>query len=143
MTTLDASIVNIALPSIARNFHVPLSGSTEWILDGYLVVIAAVLLTCGRLADMLGRKSLLLGGLVVFTLGSALCGAGPSLGLLVAARCCLGLGAAAIFAVNIAMITSAFPPSERGRALGINLVAVALGISVGPTVGGILTGSLS
>jgi len=82
MATLDSSIVNIALPSIAHAFGVALAGSIEWVLIGYLVVIAAVLLTFGRLADMLGRKPLFLAGLAVFTLGSALCGAAPSLGML-------------------------------------------------------------
>lgn len=142
MTTLDGSIVNIALPSIARGFSVHLSGSIEWVLIGYLVVIGAVLLTFGRLADVLGRKPLLLAGLAVFTLGSALCGAAPSLGALIAARCLQGLGAAAIFSVNIAMVTRAFPAAERGTALGINAILVALGISVGPTIGGILTQAL-
>src|SRR5205807_2723314 len=117
MTTLDASIVNIGLPSIARAFGVPLSGNIEWVLIGYLVVIAAVLLTCGRLADLLGRKPLFLAGLAVFTIGSALCGAAPSLGALIAARCFQGMGGAAIFSVNLAMITRAFPASDRGRAL--------------------------
>jgi EmrB/QacA subfamily drug resistance transporter len=139
MTTLDSSIVNIALPSIAHAFGVALTGAIEWILIGYLVVIAATLLTFGRVADVLGRKPLFLGGLLVFTLGSVLCGAAPSLGTLIAARCFQGLGAAAIFSVNIAMITRAFPAAERGRALGINAILVALGVSVGPTVGGLLT----
>jgi EmrB/QacA subfamily drug resistance transporter len=143
MTTLDSSIVNIALPSIAHAFGVPLSGRIEWVLIGYLVVIAALLLTFGRLADMLGRKPLFLAGLAVFTLGSALCGAAPSLDTLIAARCFQGLGAAAIFSVNIAMITRSFPAAERGRALGINAILVALGVSVGPTAGGILTHVLS
>jgi EmrB/QacA subfamily drug resistance transporter len=139
MTTLDSSIVNIALPSIAHAFGVALTGVIEWILIGYLVVIAATLLTFGRVADLLGRKPLFLGGLLVFTLGSALCGAAPSLGTLIAARCFQGLGAAAIFSVNIAMITRAFPAAERGRALGVNAILVALGVSVGPTIGGLLT----
>jgi EmrB/QacA subfamily drug resistance transporter len=143
MTTLDSSIVNIGLPSIAGAFHVPLAGSIEWVLIGYLVVIAACLLTFGRLADEVGRKPLFLAGLAVFTLGSALCGAAPSLGALIAARCFQGVGAAAIFSVNIAMITRSFPAGERGRALGINAILVALGVSVGPTVGGILTQALS
>jgi len=143
MTTLDSSIVNIGLPSIAHTFGVALAGSIEWVLIGYLVVIAAVLLSLGRLADMLGRKPLFLAGLAVFTLGSALCGAAPSLGALIAARCFQGLGAAAIFSVNIAMITRSFPAGERGRALGLNAILVALGVSVGPTVGGILTQYLS
>src|SRR5207302_1868629 len=139
MTTLDASIVNIGLPSIGRSFGVPLSGSIEWVMIGYLVVIAAVLLSFGRLADMLGRKPIFLAGLAVFTLGSALCGAAPSLAMLIAARCFQGLGGAAIFAVNVAMITHAFPAAKRGQALGTNAILLALGVSLGPTIGGILT----
>ena len=142
MTTLDSSIVNIALPAIARAFGMPLSGSMEWVIIGYLVVIASLLLTFGRLADMVGRKPLLLAGLAVFTLGSALCGAAPSLGVLIAARCFQGLGAAAIMAVNVAMITRSFSAAQRGQALGINAVLVALGVSVGPTAGGLLVEAL-
>ncbi|MGH8092593.1 MAG: MFS transporter [Chthoniobacterales bacterium] len=143
MTTLDASIVNIALPSIAYGFGVPLSGTIEWIVIGYLVVIASMLLSFGRLSDMLGRKPMLLGGLTVFTLGSAICGAAPSLGVLIAARCFQGLGAAGILSVNVALITRSFPAGERGRALGINMVLLALGVSTGPTVGGILVHTLN
>ncbi|HEX9496263.1 MAG TPA: MFS transporter [Candidatus Limnocylindria bacterium] len=142
MTTLDSSIVNIGLPSIAHAFGVPLAGGIEWVVIGYLVVIAAVLLTFGRLADVLGRRPLVLGGLAIFTIGSAICGAAPTLGVLIAARCFQGLGGAAIFAVNIAMITRSFPAAERGRALGINTILVALGVSTGPIVGGILTQAL-
>jgi EmrB/QacA subfamily drug resistance transporter len=143
MTTLDSSIVNISLPAIARDFGVPLASSIEWVVIGYLVVIAALLLTVGRLADQIGRKPIFLAGVAIFTLGSAFCGAAPSLGILIAARLIQGVGAACIFAVNLAMITRAFPPSERGRALGVNAVIVALGVSAGPTIGGILTQSLS
>lgn len=100
MTTLDSSIVNISLPAIAHSFGVPLSGAIEWIIIGYLVVIAAVLLTFGRLADMIGRKPIWLAGLVVFTLGSALCGAAPALGVLIGSRIFQGLGGALIFSVN-------------------------------------------
>lgn len=139
MTTLDASIVNISLPSIAHSFGVPLSGAIEWIIIGYLVIIAAVLLTFGRLADMIGKKPIWLAGLAIFTIGSALSGAAPSLGILIAARLFQGLGGALIFAVNVALLTSVFPASERGRALGLNAVVVALGISAGPTIGGIIT----
>ena len=143
MTTLDASIVNISLPSIAHSFGVPLSGAIEWIIIGYLVIIAAVLLTFGRLADMIGRKPIWLAGLAIFTIGSALCGAAPSLGILIAARLFQGLGGALIFAVNVALLTSVFPASERGRALGLNAVVVALGISAGPTIGGIIIQNLT
>src|SRR6266478_2524865 len=114
MTTLDSSIVNIGLPSIARAFGVPLAGSVEWVLIGYLITIASVLLTFGRLADTLGRKPLYLAGLAIFTLGSALCGAAHSLDALIAARCFQGLGGAAIFSVSVAMITRSFSPDERG-----------------------------
>src|SRR5882672_1384427 len=143
MMTLDASIVNIGLPSIAHSFGRPINGSVEWVITGYLVVIAAALLTFGRLADMLGQKPIFLAGLVVFTLASAACGAAPSLAALIAARCLQGLGAALIFAVNIAMITRAFPARERGRALGITAVITALGVSIGPTANGFITQHLT
>ena len=139
MATLDSSIVNISLPAIASYFGVPLSGAVEWVIIAYLVVIAGVLLTAGRLADMIGRKAMWVTGLAVFTLGSAICGASISLGMLIAARALQGLGGALIMAVSPAMLTSAFPANERGRALGMNAVVVALGVSVGPTLGGVIT----
>ena len=139
MTLLDGSIVNIGLPSIARTFHVGISGATEWIIIGYLVVIAAVLLTCGHLADMIGRKPIFLTGLGVFILGSAFCGLASSLPLLILTRLFQGIGGALIFSVNVAMITSAFPSNERGLALGLNAVVVSLGVAAGPTIGGIIT----
>ncbi|HLZ20707.1 MAG TPA: MFS transporter, partial [Ktedonobacterales bacterium] len=143
MSTLDSSIVNISLPAIAHFFSVPLSGTVEWVIIAYLVIIAAVLLTIGRFADMIGRKPIWASGLIIFTLGSALCGAAPSLGALVAFRAFQGFGGALLFAVSPAMLTTAFPPQERGRALGINAVIVALGVSAGPTIGGILTEHLT
>src|SRR5437667_1121246 len=143
MATLDSSIVNISLPTIARSFGVPLSGAVEWVIIAYLVVIAAVLLTAGRVADMLGHKPIWTTGLAIFTLGSALCGAAPSLAFLIAARGLQGLGGALIMAISPAMLTGAFAASERGRALGLNAVVVALGVSTGPTLGGIITTYLS
>ena len=139
MATLDSSIVNISLPTIASYFGVPLGGAVEWVVIAYLVVIAGVLLTAGRLADMVGRKVLWATGLAIFTAGSAICGASISLGMLIAARALQGLGGALIMAVSPAMLTSAFPANERGRALGMNAVIVALGVSVGPTLGCIIT----
>ncbi|MGI9059954.1 MAG: MFS transporter [Ktedonobacteraceae bacterium] len=143
MATLDSSIVNISLPTIAHAFGVPLSGAVEWVIIAYLVVVAGVLLTTGRLADMLGRKPIWATGLIIFTAGSAICGAAPSLGLLIAARALQGLGGALIMAISPAMLTSAFSAHERGRALGMNAVVVALGVSAGPTLGGIITTYLS
>ncbi|WP_220195257.1 MFS transporter [Ktedonospora formicarum] len=139
MTTLDGSIVNIGLPNIARTFQVQLGGATEWIIIGYLVVIAATLLTFGRLADLIGRKRIFIAGLIVFVLGSALCGLSNTLLFLILARLFQGLGGALIFAVNVAMITSTFGPRERGLALGLNAVVVSLGVAAGPTIGGIIT----
>jgi EmrB/QacA subfamily drug resistance transporter len=143
MTTLDSSIVNIGLPSIAQTFHTGINGTIEWIIIGYLVVIAAVLLTFGRLADMIGRKPIYLTGLVVFIIGSALSGLAPSLPLLILARLFQGLGGALIFSVNVAMITSSFSRRERGLALGLNMVVVSLGVAAGPTIGGVITQYLS
>ncbi|WP_157506481.1 MFS transporter [Ktedonobacter racemifer] len=143
MATLDSSIVNISLPAIAQYFHVPLNGAVEWIIIAYLVATAAILLTAGRLADMLGRKIVWIIGLIVFTLGSTICGAAPNLTTLIIARAFQGLGGALIMAVSPALLTSAFPASERGRALGFNAVTVSLGVSVGPTLGGLITSTLS
>ncbi len=139
MTTLDGSIVNIGMPSIASTFHVSVSGASEWIIIGYLIVIAATLLTFGRLADMLGRKPIFLTGVLIFVLGSMLCGLAPSLWLLILARLFQGIGGSLIFCVNVAMITSSFPDRERGLALGLNAVVVSLGVAAGPTIGGLIT----
>lgn len=143
MATLDSSIVNISLPTIARFFGVPLNGAVEWVIIAYLVATAAILLTAGRLADMIGRKAVWLAGLVLFTTSSACCGLAPSLGFLIAARAAQGLGGALLMSISPAMLTTAFPASERGRALGINAITVALGVSVGPTLGGFITAYLS
>jgi len=143
MTTLDASIVNISLPSIARAFHRPIGGAVEWVIIAYLAVIAASLLTFGRLSDLVGRKRVWMAGLAVFTLGSICCGAAGSLPQLVGARLFQGLGAALILAPSFAIIADAFPPSARGRAFGLNSVVFAVGTSLGPTLGGLITEHLT
>jgi EmrB/QacA subfamily drug resistance transporter len=139
MCTLDTSIVNVSLPTIARHFDVPLGPEVEWVIVAYLVVIAASLLTIGRLADHVGQRRPWLAGLTIFTLGSALCGASPSLAALIAARALQGVGGALLMAVSPAMLTGAFPREERGRALGLNAMIVAFGVSAGPSLGGVLT----
>ena len=143
MGTLDASIVNISLPTIARDFHVSLGGAIEWVVIAYLVVSAATLLSAGRLSDMIGRKRVWMAGLLIFTTSSALCGAAFSLWFLIVSRALQGLGGALLFSTSPALLTAAFPAQERGRALGLNAVTVALGTSVGPTLGGLITASLS
>src|SRR6202158_1956068 len=139
MTTLEASIVNIGLPSIATAFGTALTGTVEWIVIGYLVVIGALLLTFGRLSDMIGRSPIWITGLVVFTVGSALCGAAPSLGLLIAARALQGVGGALILSTSVAILSNAVPETQRGHALGWGALSIALGASAGPTIGGFLT----
>ncbi len=143
MSTLDASIVNISLPAIAGYFGVAMTGAIEWVVIAYLVVIAALLLTIGRLSDLVGRQILTLAGLAVFTVGSVLCGVAPSLYLLVASRALQGCGGAMLMAVGPAILTGAFPREERGRALGLNALVVALGTSAGPTLGGVITEHLT
>ena len=139
MTMLDASIVNISLPSIARTFHAPVDAAIEWVIIAYLVTIAATLLTFGRLSDMVGRKPVWLAGLAVFTLGSGICGSANSLPLLIAARVFQGLGGALLFSTSLAIITDTFSAERRGLALGCNAVVIALGASAGPALGGVIT----
>src|SRR3989449_2229094 len=143
MTTLDASIVNIGLPSIARTFHTPIGSAVEWVIIAYLIVIAATLLTFGRLSDLVGRKPVWVAGLAPFTLGSIFCGAAGSLPELIVARAFQGLGGALIFAPSFAIITDAFAASDRGRALGLNAVVFAIGTSLGPPRGGLITEPLT
>jgi EmrB/QacA subfamily drug resistance transporter len=142
MATIDSSIVNVSLPVIARQFDAPLGGTVEWVVIGYLVTIAGLLLTSGRVADVLGRAVTWAAGLAVFTLASALCGAAPSLGALVVCRALQGVGSAGTMAAGPAMLVAAFPAHQRGRALGLNSLVVGLGISAGPTLGGIVTDHL-
>jgi EmrB/QacA subfamily drug resistance transporter len=139
MATLDGSIVNISLPKISLSFQVPLSGMVEWVIIAYLIVIAGLLLTLGRLLDMVGQKLLWVLGLCIFTMSSALCGAAPSLLSLVIFRALQAVGGAMIMTISPVMITRAFPATERGRALGILGLVVAAGTSAGPTVGGFIT----
>jgi EmrB/QacA subfamily drug resistance transporter len=143
MATLDSSIVNISLPTIARSFGRPVNGPLQWVVIAYLLVIVGLLLTGGRLGDMFGRKRIWQLGLALFTLGSALCGLAPSIALLIAARALQGVGAALLMSLSPALLTSAFPREERGRALGMNALTVAVGVSAGPPLGGIITERLS
>lgn len=139
MATLDSSVVNVSLPAIAEYFAVPLGAAVEWIVIAYLVCVAALLLSIGRLADLIGRRTVWLTGLGLFTLASLACGAAPSLAALIVARALQGVGGACLMAISPAMLTSAFPPEQRGRAIGLNAITVGLGISTGPTLGGLIT----
>jgi EmrB/QacA subfamily drug resistance transporter len=141
MATLDASIVNIGLPTILTSLHTDLV-AIQWVVEAYLLAITVLLLPFGRLADIVGRKRVYTAGFVVFTIGSALCGLSRSVEELIAFRVLQAVGAAAITANGFAIVTSVFPPQMRGTALGINGTVVAAGFTLGPTIGGLLIDSL-
>jgi MFS family permease len=142
MATLDGSIVNVALPTLSLELGAPVD-RLEWIVSAYLVAISATLLAAGRLGDAAGHRPVYVGGLAVFTLGSALCGLSGSLGALVAARVVQALGATAMMAIGPAIVTAVFPASMRGRALGAIGTVVALGLTLGPPLGGAILSGLS
>ncbi len=138
MAALDASIVNVALPSLGSYYH---AGSTVgWVLISYLLTLATLLTLFGRLADMIGRKPLYTFGFLIFIIGSAACGAAVSMTMLIIARVFQAAGAAMLQANSVAIITAAVPANMRGRAIGFQGSAQAIGLSVGPAVGGALIG---
>ncbi len=141
MATIDASIVNIALPTILGELHTTLA-ATEWVLEAYLLTITSLLLPFGRLADMFGRKKMYTSGFVLFTVGSALCGISQSVDELVAFRVLQAVGSAMLLANSFAIVTAVFPARQRGMALGINGTVVATGFTLGPTLGGLIISTL-
>jgi EmrB/QacA subfamily drug resistance transporter len=138
MGPLDGSIVSVALPKIGRSLHLTFTASI-WVQAVYLLVMAVLLIPLGRLADQHGRVHYYLGGIAVFTVGSLCSALSMNTGWLIASRALQGAGAALLVATSAAIVTAVFPPQERGRALGINVMAVYLGLSVGPPLGGFLT----
>lgn len=138
MSTLDSSIVNIALPTIRRELNA--GDSVEWIVLCYLLTTTSTLLIMGKLSDWIGRRQLYITGFCVFVLGSLLCGLAWNLWSLVGFRVVQGLGAAMIYAIGPAIIGDAFAPNERGQALGLMGSVVAAGSSAGPVIGGLLLG---
>jgi EmrB/QacA subfamily drug resistance transporter len=141
MSTLDASIVNISLPTIMGYFKASLAMS-EWVILSYLLVITGLLLPLGRLADMTGRKKVFRLGFILFSLGSALCALSQNPSQLILFRSLQAVGAAMLMANSFAIVTAVFPPTERGRALGINGTIMAIGFTIGPTLGGFLVSTL-
>lgn len=137
MATLDSSIVNIALPGMSGELGVSIE-SIQWVVTSYLLTISIMLLIWGRLADIYGKKIIFASGFLVFALGSALCSFSHSLTFIVLSRIVQALGASAMMALSQGIVTGTFPPTERGRALGVLGTMVALGSLVGPSLGGIL-----
>jgi EmrB/QacA subfamily drug resistance transporter len=141
MGQLDASIAQLVLPTLQHTFHVSLA-MVSWVALSYLLVLASTLPIFGRLADMFGRKLLYTGGFIAFIAGSALCGFADSLPMLIGARALQALGAGLLQANSIAIISVAAGPSRRGRAIGVQGAAQAIGLSLGPALGGLLIQTL-
>jgi EmrB/QacA subfamily drug resistance transporter len=135
---LDATIVNVAFPSIRESFPGTSIGELSWVLNAYNIVFAAFLIVCGRLADLLGRRRTFVTGVVLFTLASALCGAAPSVDLLVAARVAQAFGAALLVPASLAVIVEAFPDDKRAHAIGLWGATAAVAAGLGPPIGGAL-----
>ena len=137
MSTLDGSIVNMALPAVMKDLQVPLT-TIEWIPLIYLLTISSLLLPFGRLSDIKGRRWVYCKGFILFTVGSFLCGSASGAGWLIAARSFQGVGAAMLMACSPALVVDVFPARERGRALGMVGTVVAAGLTTGPALGGLI-----
>ncbi len=138
MGPIDASIVNVILPTVTASFGSSIA-TAQWVPLVYLLTISSLLLFYGRLGDILGYRRVYLAGLACFTAASGLCGLAPTIYWLIAFRALQGIGAAMMMAVPYAILTAVFPPQERGRALGINAISISAGLALGPTLGGLLT----
>ncbi|MBA7529056.1 Riboflavin transporter RibZ [subsurface metagenome] len=138
LTPFMGSALNVALPSIGKEFNAD-AISINWIASAYILATAIFLLPFGRIGDIAGRKKIFTYGILLFTFSSLLCALSPNTGLLITFRVLQGISSAMIFGTSVAILTSVFPPGERGKALGINVASVYAGLSAGPTLGGILT----
>ena len=135
--TIDGSIVNVALPTFVKDLETSFN-VVQWVLLGYLLTIATLTVSVGRLADMIGKKPIYTTGFVIFTTGSVLCGLSPTVYMLIASRVIQAVGASMVFSLGMGIITESFPREERGKALGISGTLVSIGIIAGPTIGGMI-----
>ncbi|PWC37533.1 MFS transporter [Azospirillum sp. TSO35-2] len=139
LSSLSTSSANIALPALAAAFTASFP-QVQWVVLAYLLAITTLIVSVGRLGDIVGRRRLLLAGLVLFTAASALCGVAPSLGLLTAARAAQGLGAAIMMALAMAFVGETVPKERTGSAMGLLGTMSAVGTALGPSLGGVLIG---
>ena len=137
MSSLSISSANVALPTIARSFAAPF-GTVQWVVIAYLLAVTVFSVGAGRLADIVGPRRVLLGGILVFTAASAVCAAAPDLAALVVARGIQGLGGAALLALTVAMVRDAVPSNRTGSAMGLLGTMSAVGTALGPSLGGAL-----
>jgi len=138
MASLDLSIVNVAFPALEHSFPHDSRASLAWVITGYSIVFASLLVTAGRSADRLGRRRLFFFGLGIFTVGSALCGVAPSVDLLVAGRFIQGSGAAAMLPASLGLLLGAFPNERRSQVVALWGGIGALAVATGPSLGGLL-----
>jgi EmrB/QacA subfamily drug resistance transporter len=142
MLLLDVTIVIVALPTIQTRLHATFSG-VQWVVDAYALTLASVLLTAGSLADRYGRRLLFTIGLVVFTLGSLLCGVAQSPIMLILSRSAQGIGGAILFATSLALLAQSFQGAERGVAFGVWGAVTGVAVGLGPVLGGLITSAFS
>ncbi len=142
MTVLDNLVVNVALPSIHRDLGASIQ-TLEWTVNAYVLAYAVLLLTGAALGDRLGRKRMFMVGIAVFTVGSAAAALSPTIGFLIAARALQGVGAALVTPLTLTLLAEAFPPDQRGLALGVWSAISGIGVAAGPLVGGFLTQAAS
>jgi EmrB/QacA subfamily drug resistance transporter len=138
MGPIDASIVNVILPTIAHFFNASLA-TAQWVPLIYLLTISSMLLFYGRLGDIWGYRLIYLIGLGCFVAASLFCGLAPTIYFLIVFRALQGIGAGMMMAVPFAILTAVFEPHERGKAMGINAISISAGLALGPTLGGLLT----
>ena len=137
LSSLGTSIANVALPTLAQVFGASFQ-AVQWVVLAYLLAVTTLIVGAGRLGDMIGRRRLLIAGIALFTLASALCGAAPTLALLVAARAAQGLGAAVMMALTLALVGETVPKDRTGSSMGLLATMSAIGTALGPSLGGLL-----
>src|SRR5450759_425545 len=138
ITPFDGSAINIALPALGAEFHMD-AIALSWVATAYILAAAVFLVPLGKIADIYGRKNVFLYGIAIFSLASLAMTMVPSIEMLIVIRVIQGLGSAMIFGTGVAIVISVFPPGERGKALGIYITAVYIGLSIGPFLGGVMT----
>jgi EmrB/QacA subfamily drug resistance transporter len=142
MMMLDNTVVNVALPSIREDLGISIS-ELEWVVNAYALTFGVLMLSGGKLADLLGRRRIFVIGLVIFTGASLWCGLAGGAASLIAARTVQGVGAAMMNPATLSIITATFPPRQRGTAIGIWAGVAALALAIGPLLGGVLTEKIS